>query len=184
MPLMQETFSSWINHTREQANIQCAETKNAEQRDLENANSEAHQIHLAAQMRVQQRAHQSLMRLIVYHQLLAFEGFQEAVCALRKMRRVKLRIIFKQLSQAFQQLYVCVRTSRKLWSACRQLVLRMQRSFLAAAFLDLLRAVELSTHERERVATTIALWKAPWMLELFAWWLDYVGDAHKIQWQA
>ena len=184
MPLMQETISSWIDHTREQANIQCAETKNAEQRDLENANSEAHQIHLAAQMRVQQRAHQSLMRLIVYHQLLVFEGFREAVCALRKMRRVKRCIIFKQLSQAFQRLDIRVRTSRKLWSECRQVVLRMQRRFLAAAFLDLVHAVELSTHERERVATTIARWKAPWMLDLFARWVNYVEDAHEIQRQA
>ena len=175
-------FFSWVNYVHEQHDVRRMEKSLEEKRNLQSANLEADHLRLAAQFRLKQLANKTLMRLMLRHQLLAFESFRDAVRTAQMLRRVLRRIMCRQLFLAFERFLKSVQRSRELWSACRGVIQRAQRLFMAAAFFDFASSVSAAQHERARVLnllSSLSRQKVP--KYFFVNWLAHVDDQRRMR---
>ena len=181
---LQAAFLCWMGHMREQNEMRRVEKQLAEKRKLEGAHEEEQEQRAAVESRLRQHANKAIMRMIVKHQSRGFHVFLAAVGASKRARRILSRILRRDQTLAFNAYREAVHRSQELWLACRNLILRRHRSFMAAVLNDFASAVAAAHDERSRIARTIARWKTPELSGFFTRWVEFVDRQQEIHRQA
>lgn len=154
-PQMQSAFSCWLDTVREAANFRRTEQNLAEKRELEHVNACSEQKHAAALHRLKLQGNRAVVRMILKNQGVAMYAFKHAIHYQRRLRRVLTTTGSRMIRQRFKLFQEAVQRSKEIWCACRRVVLRAQRLFIAGAFAGLRCAVAVAQEERAKMVSVV-----------------------------
>ena len=148
-------FSGWLGTVHEQHTLRKTELYLAENRQMELARLSVEQSNAAAVYRIRLQANRAIVRIMLGHQRMAMTAFKEAVIYAKTVRKVLARAHAAYTRMIFACFTDAVKRSQKVWAACRNVILRSRRLFIACCFQGFSCAVSDARQERSKIAAII-----------------------------